>query len=230
MRQRISHTATLIAFFIVGMACFRAAAHAQSKPEVTEWTWEVRPAHADTKLPNVLLEGDSLTRHYFPEVKRQLAGKANLYMMASSICVGDPRLPKEIVMFAKMEGVRFRVVHFNNGMHGWSYSEEQYKAAFPAYLTALLSIAPGATFIWAATTPVKVESDGRTNARIDARNAIARGLVRDMIIDDQHALMEKHQDLYQDDVHFNTEGSNISGKQAAGLILHALEEPAPQKR
>ena len=27
-----------------------------------------------------------------------------------------------------MEKVRFRIVHFNNGMHGWGYSEELYKA------------------------------------------------------------------------------------------------------
>jgi hypothetical protein len=89
-----------------------------SKAEEIEWTWEVRPAHADKKLPNVLLVGDSLSRNYFPEVKRQLNGLANVYLMATSICVGDPRLPHEIKTFAKMEDIPFHVVHFNNGMHG----------------------------------------------------------------------------------------------------------------
>jgi hypothetical protein len=230
MKQRISHTVALLALLVVGTACFQTVVHAQSKPEGTiVWTWEVRPSHADAKLPNVLLEGDSLARNYFPVVQRQLAGKANVYLMASSICVGDPLLPKEIVMFGEMEGVRFRVVHFNNGMHGWQYSEAQYKAGFPAYLAALHSIAPGAALIWATTTPVKVESEpGPTNARIDARNAIAQTFVRGMVVDDQHALMEKHQDLYQDNIHFNTKGSDISGVQAAAAILPALKESAPR--
>ena len=231
MKERMIKTVALLAVLIVGAPCLCAAIHPQSKPEEIEWTWEVRPAHVDTKLPNVLLEGDSLSRNYFPEVQRQLAGKANVYLMANSISVGDPRLAKEIVIFGKMEGVHFRVVHFNNGMHGWEYSEAEYKAGFPAYLAALHSIAPGAIFIWTTTTSVKVESEpGPTNARVDARNAIAQGFVRGMIVDDQHALMEKHQDLYQDSVHFNMKGSEIGGVQAADTILQALEEHATTRR
>lgn len=197
----------------------------QSKPEQIEWTWEVRPEHVDASLPNVLLEGDSISRNYFPEVTRDLEGIANVYLMASSICVGDPRLSAELASFAKMEGVRFRVVHFNNGMHGWDYSEEEYKAGFPAYLAAIHHNFPGAALIWATTTPVRREKEpGPTNARIDARNAIAMNFVHDMTVDDQHAVMAKHADLYQDDVHFNNEGSNIGGDAAAETIRHALGE------
>ena len=200
-------------------------AAAQSKPEEIEWTWDVRPPHPDVSLPNVLLVGDSITRNYFPEVTRQLKGIANVYLMASSICVGDPRLPEELASFAKMEGVQFRVVHFNNGMHGWDYSEAEYKAGFPSFLGALRQIAPQAAFIWASTTPVRREKEpGPTNARIDARNAIAIAQVRDIAIDDQHAIMAKHADLYQDDVHFNDEGANIAGDAAAQTIRRALTE------
>jgi hypothetical protein len=198
---------------------------AQSKPEEIEWTWEVRPQHADASLPNVLLVGDSISRNYFRQVTRDLKGVANIYLMASSICVGDSRLPEELVSFAKMEGVPFRVVHFNNGMHGWDYSEADYKAGFPAYLAALHQIAPGAAFIWATTTPVRKNKEpGPTNARVDARNAIALTFVQGMTVDDQHALMAKHADLYQDDVHFNDEGATIAGDAAAETIRHALEE------
>ncbi len=136
-----------------------AFAVAESKPEEIEWTWEVRPQHADASLPNVLLVGDSSSRNYFPQVTRDLKGVANVYLMASSICVGDPQLPEELVSFAKMQGVPFRVVHFNNGMHGWDYSEAEYKAGFPAYLAALHQIAPGSAFIWATTTPVRKNKD-----------------------------------------------------------------------
>src|ERR1700688_4463938 len=110
-------------------------------PEEIEWTWEVRPPHPDPKLPNVLLLGDSISRAYFPKVTKDLAGVANLYLMASSTSVGDPRLLRQIAEFSAMEGVRFSVVHFNNGMHGWAYSEEQYKTAFPAFLHAVRKLA-----------------------------------------------------------------------------------------
>jgi hypothetical protein len=37
--------------------------------------------------------------------------------------------------------------------------------------------------------------------------------------------MEKHQDLYQDPVHFNSVGANIQGDQAAAMIRIALRVP-----
>jgi hypothetical protein len=48
------------------LRCVVFAQEATSKTEEIEWTWEVRPVHADAKLPNVLLLGDSITRYYFP--------------------------------------------------------------------------------------------------------------------------------------------------------------------
>ncbi len=45
-----------------------------------------------------------------------------------------------------------------------------------------------------------------------------------MTVDDQHALMAKHADLYQDDVHFNDEGATIAGDATAEIIRRALQE------
>ena len=208
--------------FIGNMACAQERA---SRPEEIEWTWEVRPAHVDAKLPNVLLVGDSITRNYYPEVQRQLATIANVYLFAASTSVGDPRLLHQLAEFSKMEAVPFKVVHFNNGMHGWTYSEEEYRAAFPSYLHVLHKIAPKASFIWATITPVKVEdTPGPTNARIEARNRIAQPFISHagIPLDDQHALMTQHADLYEDHVHFNTAGAIIQGQQVAKFIRSSL--------
>ena len=189
-----------------------------SKPEEIEWTWEVRPAHVDSKLPNVLLVGDSITRNYYPEVQRQLSDVANVYLMATSTSVGDPRLPRQLEEFSVMEAVPFKVVHCNNGMHGWTYSEAEYRAAFPSFLAALHRIAPDASFIWATTTPVKVDvAPGPTNARVDARNSIAQTFIKaaGIPVDDQHELMTHHSDQYEDKVHFNAAEAAIQGQQAA---------------
>ncbi|HTW82187.1 MAG TPA: SGNH/GDSL hydrolase family protein [Terracidiphilus sp.] len=211
-----------------GIAATMRAQEQVSRPEEIEWTWEVRPAHPDPKLPNVLLIGDSITRNYYPEVKRQLADVANVYLFASSACVGDPRLLSQLSEFATMESVPFRVVHFNNGMHGWTYSEAEYKAGFPDYLARIRAIAPGAALVWSTTTPVKTESvPGPTNARIRERNSIAQAFIRaaTIPIDDQYALMLKHPDRYQDNVHFDYQGSIIQGQQAAQDIWNLLPKP-----
>src|ERR1700722_1029106 len=90
-----------------------AAQKAVSIPEEIEWTWEVRPPHPDPKLPNVLLLGDSISRAYFPQVTKDLAGIANVYLMASSTSVGDPRLSRQIAEFSAMENVHFSIVPFH---------------------------------------------------------------------------------------------------------------------
>jgi hypothetical protein len=212
-------------FLLFASAAF-AAQQPVSIPEEIEWTWEVRPPHPDPKLPNVLLLGDSLSRNYFPQVTRDLAGVANVYLMASSTSVGDPRLPHQIREFAAMEHVPFHIVHFNNGMHGWGYTEAQYKAAFPEFLRTVRSLAArNDALIWANITPVEPNAfNGATNARIDARNAIAQRYIEaaHIQIDDQHALMIQHQNQHQDTVHFNTAGSNRMGDQVAATIRAQL--------
>ena len=195
-------------------------------PEEIEWTWEVRPPHPDANLPNVLLLGDSISRNYFPEVRKNLSGIANVYLMASSTSVGDPRLERQINEFAATEKVHFRVVHFNNGMHGWAYTEMQYRAEFPAFLRAVQALAErGGVLIWASTTPVRSDTtDGATNLRVKERNRIALGFIQSASIplDDQFSLMQQHKDLYKDSVHFNPTGAEIQGDQAAAMIRSAL--------
>jgi lysophospholipase L1-like esterase len=228
--RRIIMTAavSMAASLLLLTPAISAAQKQVSIPEEIEWTWEVRPPHPDSKLPNVLLLGDSLSRNYFPQATKDLAGVANVYLMASSISVGDPRLPREIREFAAMENVPFRVVHFNNGMHGWGYTEAQFKAAFPEFLHAVRSLGKSNNdLVWATITPVEPKAfNGATNDRVDARNAIARGFITPahIAIDDQHALMMRHRDLYQDTVHFNPAGSELMGDQAAATIRAQLRK------
>lgn len=196
-----------------------------SRPEEIEWTWEVLPAHPDSRLPNVLLVGDSISRNYYPEVQRSLHEEANVYLLATSASISDPRLSHQVTEFVAMENVHFRVVHFNNGMHGWEYAEDKYRRAFPAFLASIRAMGPDAALVWANTASVKADAvSGATNDRINARNAIAHAFASEahITIDDQHALMLEHLDTYQDTVHFNEEGSQIQGGQAAKFIRSLL--------
>ncbi len=197
--------------------------------EKIEWTYSDRPEAPDAKLPNVLLVGDSITRAYYKATAEAMAGKANVYYFASSTSVGDERLAPQLAEYFRMIGVRFDVVHFNNGMHGWGYTEEEYRKYFPELVTAVRLGAPGGRLVWATTTPVrKDKQDGATNARIDARNAIAAEWIAKggIPVDDQHALMMQHQDMHSDDVHFTAEGSALEGAQVAASVMKAMPAKA----
>jgi hypothetical protein len=211
---------------IIPAPCLAAQPRAEV-PEEVEWTWEVRPPHPDPKLPNVLLLGDSISRSFFPRVTEQLSGVANVYLMASTATVGDPRLEHQIAEFAAMEGVRFSVVHFNNGMHGWDYDEDQYEKEFPNFVRAVRKlVARHGVLIWATTTPVRTDTaSGPTNRRIDARNAIAKSMLQSdgVRVDDQHELMMRHPDRYEDSMHFDNSAVEMQGDQAAATIKNALD-------
>lgn len=195
--------------------------------EKIEWTWADRPEHPNRSLPNVLLLGDSITRAYYPETVKELDGVANVYLFATSCSSGDPRLVGQVRDYFAMAGVPFSVVHFNNGMHGWGYSETQYSGGLPDFISALRRGAPKAMLIWATTTPIRKDAtdEGRTNVRIDERNRLAGVVMRHeaISVDDQHALMSEHQDMHGDDVHFTKEGSAMQTKKVADALKAILK-------
>jgi hypothetical protein len=150
-----------------------------------------------------------------------------VYLFATS-AADDRRLPGQLGDYFHMIGVKFVLVHFNNGMHGWGYTEAQYADGLPPMIAAIRAGAPGAKLIWTTTTPVLKDSitGGATNARIDERNRLAAALMahEGIPVDDQHALMLPHADLHSGDVHFTPEGSAIQGAQAAQMIRKAIEK------
>ncbi|MGH9599826.1 MAG: SGNH/GDSL hydrolase family protein [Terracidiphilus sp.] len=217
---------------LIALALFVLVPIARAQKSITEkieWTWSDRPEAAVPNLPNVLIVGDSITRGYYPAVEKDLTGVANVYLFATSACSGDPRLPGQLHDYFRMMGLRFAVVHFNNGMHGWGYTEAQYAAGLPGMIAAMRAGAPHAKLIWSTTTPVLHDSTngGATNARIDARNRLAAAVMRRHGIptDDQHALMLRHQNLHNGDVHFTAAGSAVQAGQVAAAIRAALAKP-----
>src|ERR1051326_7730722 len=117
--------------------------------ESIEWC-DIWISHAnETNLPRVLLIGDSIARDYYPEVEKRLAGKAFVARLATSRFVADPVLLKEIE--SVLDGAKFDIIQFNNGMHGWQHSEMEYRKAFPKLIKTIQTHAPNAKLIWATT-------------------------------------------------------------------------------
>ncbi len=198
--------------------------------EDVEWLDVWLPDANASDRPRVLLIGDSIARGYGPEVERRLQGRAYLARLATSKGLGDPALLAEVALVLGQS--RFDVVHFNNGLHGFGYSEDEYRAAFPALLEAIRKGARDAKLIWATTTPIRDRDqprrfDPRTD-RVRARNAIAAKIVAagKIPVDDLFGLSEGHPE-YQapDGIHFNEKGTSAQAEQVVRSILAAL--PAP---
>jgi hypothetical protein len=191
--------------------------------EAIEWCDAWLPHMNEQDLPRVLLIGDSITRGYYTVVEQNLKSNAYVARVTTSKAVGDPALLAEIAAFIGQ--VKFDVVHFNVGMHGWAYSEDEYRQHFPALVQAIRRGAPGARLIWGSTTPIRKDRPpGATNARIEARNGIAREIARveRIPINDLHSLMAGRGGLHSDDFHFNKEGNDLMGAQVAAEVAKLL--------
>jgi hypothetical protein len=210
--------------------CAAPADYPAAGHESIEWC-DIWISHAnETNLPRVLLIGDSITRAYYPEVEKNLAGKAYVGRLTSSAFISDPILLKEIAMV--LDEYKFDAIQFNNGMHGWHHSEVEYQKAFPKFLATIKAHAPHAKLIWANTTNLKVSPklpvDDQTQAtdeRIAARNAIALKFIRPagIEVDDLNSLTRGHPELHTDNVHFNQQGCALQAAQVAKHIEKALK-------
>lgn len=222
----------LLLFLTFVVVCAgQSSAQAKTKNPIREnieWLDVWVPNTNDTTLPRVLLIGNSITRAYYGEVQSMLEGKAYVARLATSKSVGDPGLLSEIALVLSYG--KFDVVHFNNGMHGFGYSEAEYEAAFPDLYKTIKKGAPEAKLIWATTTPVKCgegmrEFEERTH-RIKERNRAAEAFLLDkqVSINDLFALVEDHPEYYAggDGVHLVAIGTTAIARQVAEKVKSLL--------
>jgi hypothetical protein len=211
------------------VAAIGNAAETSPAREAIEWC-DVWITHAsETNLPRVLLIGDSITRDYYGEVEKRLAGKAFVGRLTTSRFAADPVLLKEIE--AALSGAQFDVIQINNGMHGWQHSEAAYRKALPTVIKAIRKHAPKAKLIWATTTPLR-EGKAETwdtkvaysDDRIAARNKLAAEVmaVEKIPTVDLNAAVRGRPELHSDTVHFNGQGSQILAEQVAAAAEKLL--------
>lgn len=178
-------------------------------------------------LPRVLLVGDSITRGYFGEVEKNLDGKAHCARLTTSKCVSDPFYSDEVELLLKQ--YKFAVIHFNNGLHGWGYTEEQYRDGLLRLMETFKEHAAGAKLIWATTTPVRnadnLQQISERTERVKARNQIAAEIMKDRNVstDDLYGLVEAHPEFFAGDgVHYNGKGRETQGAAVAECVLKCL--------
>ncbi|HEX9511879.1 MAG TPA: SGNH/GDSL hydrolase family protein [Puia sp.] len=199
--------------------------------ENIEWLDVWMPDTNNSLLPRILLIGNSITRGYYPEVQKILEGKAYVARLTTSKSIGDPALLKEVDLI--MSYYKFDVVHFNNGLHGFGYTEEEYSAAFPAFIKKIRKKAPHAKLIWATITPLHTKADmsllDPKTDRIKARNKIALDFIakqKDIRIDSLWEFTINHPEFYEggDGAHPNPSGYHALSEKVAAELSAVIDE------
>ena len=195
--------------------------------EAIEWCNIWIPDANETKLPRVLLIGDSITGGYGPKVEEGLKGRASVARLTTSKSIGDPALLTEVALV--LGQCRFDVVHFNNGLHGAGYGEEEYRQQFPELVATIRKHAARAKLLWATTTPVRQAGNlnvvAEDTKRVEARNKIADGIMarEKIVVNDLFGLVKDHPEWWSaDGVHFNAQGIAAQAAQVVGRITEAL--------
>ncbi|MFT3880965.1 MAG: SGNH/GDSL hydrolase family protein [Gemmatales bacterium] len=195
--------------------------------EEIEWLDVWVPGNSNKTLPKVLLIGDSMARGYYKEVEEKLKGKAVVGRLTTSKSLGDQAYLDEVKLI--LGQTRFDIVHVNNGLHGWGYTEAEYAAALPELLKTIRASAPHAKVIWAATTPMrqadKLNTFSDKNDRVKQRNDLAAKLMAQESIptDDLYSVIADKPEWYsRDGVHLNAKGVSALATQVAETIRPVL--------
>jgi hypothetical protein len=197
--------------------------------ESIEWLDVWLPNSNDHDFPRVLLIGDSITRAYNKPVEKLLKGKAYVSRMATSKCLGDPMYLAEVELILQ-EAPPPDVIHFNNGMHGDAYTDEQYAADLPKLVALFRKYAPKAKLIAATTTDVRernnLDNISPKTEKMMARNKIVTDFAakENIPVDDLFALVKDHGEWHAPDgVHFAQPGIDAEAKQVAEAIGALLD-------
>ncbi|MBT3343691.1 MAG: SGNH/GDSL hydrolase family protein [Gemmatimonadetes bacterium] len=196
--------------------------------EQIEWC-DVWIEGGDTaSLPRALLVGDSIVKSYYPHVHRRIAETFALARLATSKCVSDPSFVRELALV--LGEYEFATIHFNNGLHGRAYSEEEYAAGFSRTLGFLVEAGKGARIIVGNTTPVWCRDEPQAldamTDRVRERNRMAESLAadREIPVNDLFAAVIDHPEYFSPDgVHLVEEGQAILGDIVANSIMASTD-------
>ena len=197
------------------------------KREQIEWRDIWVTGANDVTLPRILLVGDSIARSYFAKVEEELEGAFLCARLATSACVCDPSIEKELSLL--FNDYRFAVIHFNNGLHGWDIDEQSYLQGLGRVLDFIVGRSQESRLILATSTPMRQKDDllafDPKTDRVVERNKILREMAahRNLPVNDLFgSVVDRPECFAEDGVHFNPIGQGILGSQVAQTILREI--------
>ncbi len=210
-----------------------------------------RYIHPQEGMPKVLLYGDSISIGYTEAVRTELDGKANVFRLftngeSSNVFIQRMELMKTSMFQPFLnEGWDFKwdVIHFNVGLHDLKYlnnnhldkengkqvtSIRRYKANLKEIVRYLKSEFPQARLIFATTTPVPENAEGRFEGDSIKYNKAALDVLArfpEIVINDLYSLTKPNHEEWMikpGNVHYNNTGRAMQGKEVARIIAKNL--------
>ncbi|MGE9291666.1 MAG: SGNH/GDSL hydrolase family protein [Puniceicoccales bacterium] len=194
--------------------------------EPIEWLrlWVPDSDQSTLNQPRVLLIGDSIANGYGPYLAEELGDQASIAWACTSRFPADPAFLDELSL--PLRYTQFDIIHFNNGLHGFGYSEDDYREHLTTAVDTLRELTPKATWAMATSTPLRdkqnLASYRDTNPRVIVRNEILTHIARErnLPVTDLYSTMEGHPELYNEDAtHFTEEGQKLQ----ATSVAHTLK-------
>jgi hypothetical protein len=141
----------------------------QPKRESNEFMRLWSDNSADVSLPRILVIDNGVIEQYYDNLKTDLNGQSySIMRYRTSKCVGDSALLTEMEYI--LNDNQYAVIQFSNGQSGMAYTEQEYAAGIPGYVSFMVNNSHGAKLIWASCTYPGAAQD----ARVKARNQIAK--------------------------------------------------------
>ena len=234
----MKHTLTLLTALFFGPVVLLAA-----EPGAMTQAGQA-PAIEDPKLPRVLILGDSISVGYTDEVRKLLAGKANIHRVAGNAGPSSSGVQKLAEWLAPTHGT-WDVIHFNFGLHdlklgtggkdSHSYAtSDGHQVPLEEYERNLREIVAGfqttgAALVWCSTTPVPAGKldPPRQSDDVIKYNTVARKVMTEkgVAIDDLFAAaLPRLTDIQlPHNVHFTKEGSAELARHVAACIEAAMK-------
>ena len=202
------------------------------------------------ELPKILIIGDSISGGYFPFVKKNLIGKANVFQpkyydkngKTKSCCGGTSEGLKEIEIF--LSDIKWDIIHFNFGLHDIKHIDpvtgknsknltHPHQASPEEYERNLIEIVKilrrtGAKLIFATTTPYpdKLGKQMRSPGMPKIYNQAALKIMKmnEIKINDLYSLVLPRINQLQrpNNVHFNAKGSEFLAEQVIKSVMKSI--------
>jgi len=215
--------------FAVAQCCLWNILSAQEQPamnaahprEATEWIVSYAYNASDSKLPRVLLIGDSICNGYSGDVCKELAGTAYVTFFATSKCACDKSYLRALAFF--LDEYDYAVIHFNNGLHSLSSDRKDWEACLRASIRLIKEKGKGAKIFWASSTPLK---EPKLTEKARELNAIAARVMAEEKVptNDLFALMDPldREANWSDTFHFKSEAKKMQAKAVGDCVRKAL--------
>lgn len=192
--------------------------------EGTEWCQIHIPKATDYSHKRILFVGDSITNAYYSQTAKALADEAVSVKFVTSASVADPAF--HIQLESVLNGYSYDLIHFNNGLHGFSYNEEEYMLGYRKALNRIQAHSPKAPVILALSTALKVSSElDHLNPQVFKRNKLVSDYAKEngYFINDLFKISYKRDEFYSDPYHYHAQAVKLQSNKVVKTILPILK-------